>query len=135
MKKKIKKIISLILGGPNKYYDYSEKQVNIIFNKIKVLFTPDKYKLIIIPSYRTPEVIIKKAFNTFSHNHLVFKTIDKNAYLSALGISDFIIVTCDSTSMISESAITGKPIYLANMEPVKNNKKFKNFIHNSKNLV
>ncbi|MDB9784450.1 mitochondrial fission ELM1 family protein [Pelagibacteraceae bacterium] len=134
IEKENKKIISLILGGPNKYYDYSEKQVNIIFNKIKVLFTPDKYKLIIIPSYRTPEVIIKKAFNTFSHNHLVFKTIDKNAYLSALGISDFIIVTCDSTSMISESAITGKPIYLANMEPVKNNKKFKNFYTQFKKL-
>jgi mitochondrial fission protein ELM1 len=134
IEKENKKIISLILGGPNKYYDYSEEQVNIIFNKIKILFTPDKYKLIVIPSYRTPEAIIKKAFNTFSHNHLVFKTIDKNAYLSALSLADFIIVTCDSTSMISESAATGKPIYVANMAPVKNNKKFKNFYTQFKKL-
>ena len=125
--KENKKIVAFILGGPNKYYDYAEEQINITFNKIKNLFTPDKYKLIVIPSYRTPEEIIKKAFNTFSHNHLVFKTIDRNAYLSALSLSDYVIVTCDSTSMISESAVTGKPIYVVNMVPVKNNKRFKNF--------
>ena len=79
--KENKKLVSFILGGPNKYYDYSEKQIDIVSNKVKTLFTPDKYKLIIIPSYRTPEKIIKKAYNTFSHNHLVFKNVDKNAYL------------------------------------------------------
>ena len=35
--KENKKIISFILGGPNKYYDYSEKQTDIIFNKIKTI--------------------------------------------------------------------------------------------------
>ena len=52
IEKENKKIISVIIGGPNKYYDYSERQINLIFNKIKTIFTPDKYKLIIIPSYR-----------------------------------------------------------------------------------
>lgn len=132
--KENKKIVSFILGGPNKYYDYSEKQIDIVFNKVKTLFTPDKYKLIIIPSYRTPEQIIKKAYNTFSHNHLVYKNVDKSAYLSSLSISDFIVVTCDSTSMISESAVTGKPIYVANMPPIRNNNRFKNFYTQFKKL-
>lgn len=132
--KENKRVISFILGGPNKYYDYSEKQVDIVFNKVKTLFTPDKYKLIVIPSYRTPEEIIKKAYNTFSHSNIVFKSVDKNAYLSALSISDIIVVTCDSTSMISESAITGKPIYVANMQPVRNNYRFKNFYSQFKKL-
>jgi len=132
--KEEKKIISIIIGGPNKYYDYSEEQVNLIFNKIKNLFTPDKYKLLIVPSYRTPEKIVKKAFNTFSHNHLVVKEVDKNAYLSALSLADILVVTCDSTSMISEAAVTGKPIYVANMTPVKNNKRFKYFYSQFKKL-
>jgi len=132
--KENKKIISFILGGPNKYYDYSEEQTNIIFNKIKTVFTADKYKLIVIPSYRTPESVIKKAFNTFSHNHLVFKKIDKKAYLSSLSLADIIVVTCDSTSMISESATTGKPIYVVNMLPIKNNQRFKNFYTQFKKL-
>lgn len=132
--KENKKIVSFILGGPNKYYDYSEKQVDIIFNKIKALFTPDKYKLIVIPSYRTPEKIVKKAYNTFSHNNLVFKNVDKNAYLSSLSLADLIVVTCDSTSMISESAVTGKPIYIVNMPPIRNNNRFKNFYTQFKKL-
>ena len=129
-----KKIVTFIIGGPNKYYDYSEEQINIIFNKVKTLFTPDKYKLIVVPSYRTPDEIIKKAFNAFSHNSIVFKKVDKNAYLSSLSLADVILVTCDSTSMISESAITGKPIYVVNILPKKNNQRFKNFYTQFKKL-
>lgn len=132
--KENKKVVSFILGGPNKYYNFSEEQVNIVFNKVKTLFTPDKYKLIVIPSYRTPRNIIKKAFNTFSHNHIVFKEIDKNAYLSSLAQADIIVVTCDSTSMISEAAVTEKPIYIANMSPIKNNNRFKFFYSQFKKL-
>ena len=86
-----------------------------MFNKIKTLFTPDRYKIVVIPSYRTPENILKQAFNTFNFNHHVVKVVDKKSYLSALSISDYIVVTCDSTSMISEAAITGKPVYIAMM--------------------
>ena len=129
-----KQIVAFIIGGPNKYYNYSEEQVHYIFNKIKTLFTPDKYKIIIIPSYRTPERVIKKAFNTFSFNHLVIKKIDKKAYLSSLAISDYIIVTCDSTSMISEAAVTGKPVYMAMMKPKKSIRRFKSFYSQFKEL-
>ena len=129
-----KKIVSFILGGPNKYYDFSDEQINFIFNKIKVVFTPQKYRIIVIPSYRTPERIIKKAFNTFSDNHIVFKEVDKKAYLSALSLADYIVVSCDSTSMISEAAITGKPIYVAQMKSQGNNYRFENFYSQFKKL-
>ena len=93
--------------------------------KLKTLFTPDKFKIIVIPSYRTPEDILKIAFNTFSINHHVVKNIDKKAYLSALAISNYIVVTCDSTSMISEAAMTGKPVYIAMMKSFKPTGRFK----------
>ena len=132
--KENKKIIAFIIGGPNKYYTYSEKEINFLFNKIKSIFTRDKYKLVVIPSYRTPSDIIKKAFNSFGHDHMVVKDVDKKAYLSALSISDYIVVTCDSTSMISEAAITGKPIYVAQMKPSKNNLRFQKFFSQFKQL-
>ena len=47
--------------------------------------------------------------------------------MSALAISKNIVVTCDSSSMISEAALTGKPIYVANIEPKKNDKRFQSF--------
>ncbi len=110
-----KKIVTFILGGPNKYYSFSIKQMDKMFSKIKNMFVSSKYKLIIIPSYRTPDNILKLAFNYFNEDHLVIKERDKKAYLSSLALADLIIVTCDSTSMISEAAITGKPVYVARM--------------------
>ena len=130
----IEKIIAFILGGPNKYYAFSDKEINFLFNRIKTIFTRDKYKLIVVPSYRTPLNIVKKAFNSFGHDHMVIKEVDKKAYLSALSISDYIVVTCDSTSMISEAAITGKPIYVAQMSAKKNNSRFQKFFSQFKQL-
>ena len=129
-----KQIVAFIIGGPNKYYSYSDEQIHFMFNKIKNLFTPDKFKIVVIPSYRTPEDVIKKAYNTFSVNHLVIKKIDKQAYLSSLAMADYVIVTCDSTSMISEAAVTGKPVYMAMMKPKKSIKRFKNFFTQFKDL-
>ena len=129
-----KKIIAFILGGPNKYYAFSDKEIDYLFNRIKTIFTRDKYKLIVVPSYRTPPDIIKKAFNSFGHDHMVIKEVDKKAYLSALSISDYIVVTCDSTSMISEAAITGKPIYVAQMSAKKYNSRFQKFFSQFKQL-
>ena len=106
----------------------------MVQHKVKKLLTPDKFKIIVIPSYRTPEIIIKKAYNTFGFNHHVIKTIDKKAYLSSLAIADYIVVTCDSTSMISEAAVTGKPVYMAMMKPIKSIKRFKSFYSQFKSL-
>ncbi len=127
IKNEKRKLVSFIIGGPNKYYNYSDQSIHNLFTKIKTLFTPDKYKIMIIPSYRTPEKIIKKAYDTFNFNHLVVKKVDKKAYLSALALADISVVTCDSTSMISEAAITGKPVYIAMMKANKKNTRFKKF--------
>tara|TARA_B100000700_G_scaffold95372_1_gene107419 strand:+ start:166 stop:1116 length:951 start_codon:yes stop_codon:yes gene_type:complete len=122
-----KKIITFILGGPNKYYSFSDKQMERMFAKIKNMFISSKYKLIVIPSYRTPENIIKLAFNYFNQDHLVIRETDKKAYLSSLGLANTIIVTCDSTSMISEAAITGKPVYIAQMNHKRSIHRFEKF--------
>ena len=42
-------------------------------------------------------------------------------------MADIIIVTCDSISMISEAAITGKPIYVAQIPPKRDDHRFRQF--------
>ena len=78
---------------------------------------------------RTPQNIINKAKNYFNEGQIIIPNVDKKAYLSSLRNADHIIVTCDSTSMISEAAITGKPIYVAQMPTIKNNERFKIFFN------
>jgi len=124
-----KKIVTLILGGPTRYYDYNNQVIDSVFSKIEQIFLKNDYQVIIIPSMRTPRNIIEKAKNYFDKDQIIIPNVDKKAYLSSLKISDHIVVTCDSTSMISEAAITGKPIYVAQMPAVKNNQRFKSFFN------
>jgi len=124
-----KKIVSFIIGGPNKYYDYKDQTIDQLFLKIKKNFIKKNYQAIVIPSIRTPKNVIQKAQDYFGKDQVVISDVDKNAYLSSLKLADYIVVTCDSTSMISEAAITGKPIYVAQMPAVKNNQRFKQFFN------
>ena len=127
IKKDNRKIFSLILGGPTKYYEYSELNMKKIFNALLNLNEKEDFQLVVIPSMRTPKSTINFAKKYFGENHTVIEQIDKKAYLSALALSDFIIVTCDSSSMISEVALTGKPIYVANIPPKRQDKRFQKF--------
>ena len=127
IKKDERKIFTLIMGGPTKYYDYSTKNMKHIFTMLYKLLKKHDFQLVVIPSMRTPINTIHYAKEFFGDNHTVIMDVDKKAYLSALAIAENIIVTCDSSSMISEAALTGKPIYVANILPKKNDKRFQRF--------
>ena len=127
IKKDERKIWTLILGGPTKYYDYSTKNMKHIFTSLYKLLKKHDFQLVVIPSMRTPINTIHYAREFFGDNHTIIMDVDKKAYLSALALSENIIVTCDSSSMISEAALTGKPIYIASILPKKNDKRFQSF--------
>ena len=131
---KKKKLVTLIVGGPNKYYNFSDKNLDKIFSKIKTNFINLGHQLIFIPSMRTPRRIIDKAKNFFDTDQIIISEVDKKAYLCSLQIADHIVITCDSTSMISEAAITGKPIYVAQMPTIKKNQRFQKFFELFKSL-
>tara|TARA_Y100000590_G_C15636364_1_gene983144 strand:+ start:69 stop:1013 length:945 start_codon:yes stop_codon:yes gene_type:complete len=122
-----RKILGFIIGGPTKYYEYSTKNLKVIFSFLYNIIKQKNYRLVAIPSMRTPKNTINYAKEFFGDNHTIIENIDKKAYLSVLALSEYIVVTCDSTSMISESALTGKPIYIANIPPKKNDKRFQKF--------
>ena len=127
IKKDERKIWTLIMGGPTKYYDYSTKNMKHIFTALYKLLKKHDFQLVVIPSMRTPINTIHYAKEFFGENHTIIMDVDKKAYLSALAISENIVVTCDSSSMISEAALTGKPIYIASILPKKNDKRFRRF--------
>ena len=120
-------IVSLILGGPTKYYSFSNEELTQVFKKIKSNFISQGHKVLVIPSMRTPKRIIDLAMKEFAKEGFVVNTVDRQAYLSALALATNIVVTCDSTSMISEASASGKPIFVAHMKPKKNNYRFKKF--------
>ena len=122
-----KDILTLILGGPTKYYNYSTQNIKTVFSKIKNLTEKNNLHLVVIPSNRTPIETVSLAKSELINDTTIIETVDKKAYLSALSIAKYIVVTCDSSSMISEAALTGKPVYVAMMETKRNDKRFKKF--------
>ena len=127
IKKDERKIWTLIMGGPTKYYDYSTSNMKHIFTSLYKLLKKYDFQVVVIPSMRTPMNTIHHAKEFFGENHTVFTKVNKKAYLSALAISEKIVVTCDSSSMISEAALTGKPVYIAGISPKKNDIRFQRF--------
>ena len=122
-----KDILTLILGGPTKYYNYSTQNIKSIFSNIKNLTEKNNLHLIVIPSNRTPMETVSLAKSELMKDTTIIETVDKKAYLSALCLAKYIVVTCDSSSMISEAALTGKPVYVAMIETKRNDKRFKEF--------
>ena len=128
------KLVTLVVGGPNRYYDYNDLIIDEVFLKIRNNFINKGYQLILIPSMRTPKKIVDKAKRYFDENQIIIREVDKKAYLSSLKLANYIVVTCDSTSMISEAAITGKPIYVAQMPARRKNYRFQKFFKLFKSL-
>jgi len=122
-----KEYFSLILGGPTKHYDYSDENILKILDLFDDLISKNNLQGIVIPSMRTPKNIIELCKNKLSTNSLIIDSVDKKAYLSALSLAKYVVVTCDSTSMISEAALTGKPIYVADIPAKKNDQRIKKF--------
>ena len=122
-----KEYFSLILGGPTKHYDYSDENILKILDLFDNLISKNNLQGIVIPSMRTPQNIIELCKNKLSTNSLIIDNVDKKAYLSALSLAKYVAVTCDSTSMISEAALTGKPIYVADIPAKKNDRRIKKF--------
>ncbi len=122
-----KEVITLILGGPNKYYNYSDENMIGIFSIINRMLKKHNLQLIVIPSNRTPNKTIELSKEYFTNNRTVIDVVDKSAYLSSLALSKYLVVTCDSTSMISEAALTGKPVYVAMIPALRNDKRFQRF--------
>ena len=69
-----KKIVTLIIGGPTKHYDYKDATIDNIFLKIKQIFLEKNYQLIVVPSMRTPQHIIEKAKNYFNKDQIIITT-------------------------------------------------------------
>ena len=121
-------LVSIIVGGPNQHYKFSHKIVIDLINKIKFLKKTYKdYSFCIIPSRRTDNSSIDLFTKELSDIAFIWNKKNRNPYLFSLKFSKYFIVTSDSTSMISECAFTGKPIYIYHLPFKRNSTRISNF--------
>jgi hypothetical protein len=108
--------IAVLIGGNSKAYKMNRKITEELCAQLMAL-AQNGYGLMITASRRTGadnKALLKK---TLVHENIYFWDGEgDNPYLAFLARADFILVSADSTSMISEAASTGKPVYMIRLE-------------------
>ena len=108
-----KKLISVLIGGNNHHYKFSIEEISKLSLKIQNMKKAyPEYNFLILSSRRTTHEMKKTLIDNLEKIAIIWKENEKNPYTFSLKNSDFFIVTSDSTSMISECAFTGRPIFI-----------------------
>lgn len=105
--------IAVLIGGNSRAYTLTEQITKHLAQQLNSI----QGSLMITCSRRTDEN--NRALLESKLNHppnYFWNGQGHNPYLALLAWSDYILVTADSVSMLSESCTTGKPVYMIELE-------------------
>ena len=115
------KVVCVLVGGPNRECRF---EIVDMINKLKRL---KRVRIVVVKSPRTPDDAVPLFEKAFGREHFVWKGTGENPYLPALSVANYIVVTGDSVSMISEASTTEVPLYVAFYPAVRGRSKFTRF--------
>lgn len=104
--------IAVLIGGSTKRHHFTQDETQNLIN----ILSPFK-NLMITTSRRTGQEntnLLKSALE--KNGNYFWDGVAPNPYMGMLAYADFILVTADSTSMISEAATTGRRVYVLPMK-------------------
>ncbi len=108
--------VAVLIGGNSKAYKMTRAITEELADSLKNL-AAQGYGLMVTSSRRTGEENESTLKNALSHENVYYWDGNgDNPYFGFLAWANFILVTADSTSMISEAATTGKPVYMIPLE-------------------
>ncbi len=106
--------VVVMLGGDNKRYRISPKMTTTMAARLRAFAESEPMRLVLIPSRRTPALLVETLEASLGQKDVrIVGPNETNPYPGILGVADAIIVTSDSVNMVTESAITGKPVLIA----------------------
>jgi uncharacterized protein len=103
-------LTGVLLGGTTKRHAFTVEQGGALAERLKALRAEGG--LAITPSRRTPEDVKAVLREAFAGDDGVFlwDEAGENPYRGILALSDRLVVTGDSVSMVSEAVATGHPV-------------------------
>ena len=128
-------LLTCIVGGNNQHYNFSSNEADKLCKKLIEIkkFNTD-IELNVITSRRTSDLLKKNLIKNLSNIAKIWNGVGENPYKQAIQVSSFFIVTSDSTSMISEVAISGKPVYIYHLPFKRKSRRIINFQNEFSNL-
>lgn len=116
--------IGFIIGGDTKSTKFPTKDFGKITKQLSDLANKLNGSLLITTSRRTSNKCLQALKENLNCKNYLYDWNDENSkpeeqknplgnpYFAYMGISDYIVVTGDSMSMVSEACSTGKPVYV-----------------------
>ena len=104
--------ISVILGGPNSVYSFSDADAARLAGSI-ASFAKLGASFIITPSRRTPKSLLDAVLDACGDaKRFVWSGSDDVSYAQLLAMGDQFVVTADSINMTGEACASGRPVYV-----------------------
>jgi len=110
-------LVAVLVGGSNRTVRMTPKVCSAIGAQLADLARLYDAGIALTPSRRTGAENVEALRAALRDvPHFIWSGEGENPYLALLGLADYIVVTGDSVSMVSEAASTGKPVYVADLE-------------------
>jgi mitochondrial fission protein ELM1 len=109
-------LLAVMLGGPTRHLTFSEADAAALGAQLALTARQQGAALAVTASRRTPPEAVaafRRALTDIPHDFYDPRHPDgENPYPGLLGLADHVLVTEDSTSMISEATMSGRPLHL-----------------------
>jgi mitochondrial fission protein ELM1 len=105
--------VAVLVGGPNRRYRLAPEDMAGIADALAALARRYGAGLLVTPSRRTGkdnEAVLRRHLEGVPA--FIWDGTGENPYLGMLALADYILVTADSVSMVTEACATGKPVYV-----------------------
>ena len=110
-------VVAVLLGGTSNGFRLTPARTSRLADQLLELVQSTGAGLAVTPSRRTGEENIAELRLKLSGSGVfLWDGTGPNPYFGLLGLADAIAVTCDSVSMVSEAATTGKPTYVIDLD-------------------
>jgi mitochondrial fission protein ELM1 len=109
-------LVSVLIGGSNGRFRLGVAEAQALAAQLAGMMKADRVGLALTPSRRSdPAVTAILAAALLPLGALVWDGTGDNPYMGMLALSDAIVVTVDSVSMVSEAVATRAPVLLAEL--------------------
>jgi mitochondrial fission protein ELM1 len=109
--------LAILIGGNSNAYSFDMETAKALVHNLKIIQGEHQASLMITMSRRTPNNIAQFIKSSLKNDHIyIWDEQGENPYFGFLAHADTILVTSDSTSMLSEACTTGKPTYMISLK-------------------
>lgn len=107
-------VLGVILGGKNKAFGFTPERTAALISLLQTTIAMHAPRILITPSHRTETFVMEQLQAAFKDHPdvWIWDETGDNPYKAILALSDHLLVTADSVSMISESLFTGTPVHI-----------------------